>query len=207
VVKLKISKPKLLNMKKTLINFTFMLLLISCNNEATTENGDKDSAEKNDTTARQVATACKPDPNYKNWELPKGLGLAMRRATNKCGDFGITEANWEIQKEIDAAYPYDKFDRGWYNARHLSNRPEYASLRCIPQDSPKAKVDQYCTQLYMVWPKLTVTSTTRVADTTYYDIISICPPPRGEDCLSFQEYINSKAYSDSVRAYSSNTKQ
>jgi hypothetical protein len=160
------------------IAFVFILTTatLSCNNNGTTSGGSIDTSVKE-------IIANQRDPNHEHWKLTPAQGLAMRRASRNCNQFQIREANALLQIKVDSAFPFDKYERGWYTARHIAtNVAEYARLRGMTANDARAKVNGYCTQLYMLWPKLTGTEQASfVPDTTYFDLITICPPP--DDCI------------------------
>ena len=151
-------------------------VILSCNNNSSTPGGSID-------TSKRGIAAIQTDPNHEHWKLTPAQGLAMRRASRNCNQFHIREANAAIQTKIDNAYPFDKYDRGWYTARHVgTNVAEYARLRGMNASDARAQVNGYCTQLYMLWPKPSGTEqASLVPDTTYFDLIAICPPP--DDCV------------------------
>jgi hypothetical protein len=163
-------------MKKFII-FGVSLFLFSCNDNDSSSS-TKDSLTNGD-SLKTAMLATPPDPDFTHWKIENKVAWAMINAYNpqSCPDFSITP-NSDIEKKIKDANP--DYQTGYYPAKHIAtNVAEYARLRGWKPNDPRAQVNGKCTQLFKVWG--TPSKAKAVADTSYYDLIIICPPP--DDCL------------------------
>lgn len=162
---------------KKFILFGLLVALAGCDNN-NTSSSTKDTLVSNQDNSKAAMMATPPDPDHTHWKIDNKVAWAMIKAYNPqaCPDFTIT-ANPDIEKKIKDANPGSQ--TGYYPAKHIAtNVAEYARLRGWKPNDPRAQVNGKCTQLFKVW---TTSKAKAVADTAYYDLISICPPP--DDCL------------------------
>lgn len=175
-------------MKKLLILSTiplYLFTIISCNDSSsTTQSNVADTTMKDSTTkdtSKQLASA-PPAPNISKYIIDSATAAEMIHH-EPAFPHTPKKIDSSIKNEILLQYPNAVIYpiKAKYREEDVDR---YTSTRGFQPNSDTGKVKNFKTVIY----KVVISGTTTLTDvTTYYDFVTICPPPSSGDCSWVQK--------------------